>query len=85
MQFNIEPHEITATATRLFFEITGSNETHARIAYKLFTADGKIAEESTKDLPLAALSILTPPINVNELNVILAQFNVVATSQITPE
>jgi hypothetical protein len=72
MLFEIEPHEIKQTATKLQFEVVGNTDTEARIYYKLIKDDGQVAKDGYVNAPLSALAVLgNSPIDVTALNRLL--------------
>jgi hypothetical protein len=86
MLFEIEPHEIKQTATKLQFEVVGSSDTEARIYYKLIRDDGQVAKDGHVNVPLAALAVLGgSPIDVTALNAWLADHGISVTTQILPD
>lgn len=86
MTFNIEPLEIIQTAVKLSFNVISVNDSTAVIYYELFRADGRIAEKGNREIPIQALQILGQvPLDIANLNLILAGFEITAIDQIFPE
>lgn len=84
---NIEEYTISLTATTLEFRVVDTTDTIASVYYCLRRADGRVAEEGNKTIPIAALAILSEqPMNIPALNTLLGPgWGITAIDQILTE
>ncbi len=90
MRFRIEPFEIKKTAVELEIQNVVLNGENALVNYTLWDNEdrtvAKAVEISEVTVPKAAVNIVTAEIiDITAFNGILAQWNMTATEQITPE
>jgi hypothetical protein len=83
MLFSIQPLTITVSANQLFVDVVGTFQATAKIYYRLIKPDGSSAEEGNKEIPLEALALLAQnPMNIEQLNQLLSQWNITAIEKI---
>jgi len=82
MKLNIQDFKIELISKTLEFRIIGSTENDFTVYYELRKADGGIAEQGNKILPISVIGLFSPPYNISVINQVLAEWGVVATSAV---
>lgn len=81
MILNIEEYNLTLTCTTLEIQNIGNRTKDTfEVFYALKRADGYVAEQGNKTLPIQALPLFVPPYNMPGINQMLSQWGITAVS-----